>query len=378
MSQPASSRPGLEIDLFLRRSPSFALELELEIAPGRTAALLGPNGAGKSTLVQALAGHLPIDSGRIVLGGRTLDDPDAAIFVPPEQREIGVVYQDALLFPHLSVLENVAFGPRCRPELGRRAARDRAMGWLRHLSIEDLAARKPRQLSGGQAQRVALARSLASEPGLLLLDEPLSALDVGGRARLRTLLSEHLADFEGPRLLITHDPTEAFLLADEIHILEEGRLVQSGSAEEIRLRPRSRYAAELAGANLLVGQSAEGVVTVDGHALQIADRQLTGPVLVTIRPTAISLHRRRPEGSSQRNAWRTTIRQIEPLGDRLRLLTGPPLALTVEITPEAARALDLAEGRPIWLALKATDIGLAEDDGTVAVESKQGQISSST
>jgi molybdate transport system ATP-binding protein len=353
-------REGLDAALEVRRPEGFRLDVRLSVPAGRTAALLGPNGAGKSTAVAALAGILPVDGGRVVLGGTVLDDPAAGVFVPAEERSVGVVFQDYLLFPHLTVLENVAFGPRSSGA-GRARARERARAWLDRLDLGGLEERRPRDLSGGQAQRVALARTLATEPDLLLLDEPLAALDVTTRSGIRRVLAEHLAAFAGPRLLITHDPAEAFLLADEIHVIEDGRVTQTGTAEDIHLRPRTRYAADLGGTNFLRGTASAGEVDTGGHVLHIADRQIEGPVLITLRPTAISIHMARPEGSF-RNAWATTVARVERLGQRVRLLTGAPLAVTVEVTVEALEELGLTVGSSIWVAMKATDLGVQPDD----------------
>ena len=352
---------GLVAALDVRRSETFRVDLRLEVAAGRTAALLGPNGAGKSTVVAALAGLLPLDAGRIVLDGQVLDDPAAGVFVPPERRRVGVVFQDYLLFPHLSVLENVAFGLRSRG-LGRGEARRRARAWLDRLGLGRLEARRPRELSGGQAQRVALARALATEPALLLLDEPLAALDVTTRAETRRLLASHLEAFRGPRLLITHDPAEAFLLADEIHVLENGRVTQSGTADDIRLRPRTRYAADVGGTNLFRAIAHRGEVRVGAHVLHVPDASIEGPVLVTLEPTAVSVHLKRPEGSF-RNTWRTTVAQAERLGHRLRLLTGAPLPIAVEVTAEAGEELGLRPGAEVWVAVKATEIGVEPEGG---------------
>lgn len=346
---------GLEASFVARRGPGFRLVISLSIPPGSTVALLGPNGAGKSTAVDVLAGLLPIETGRVALGGITLDEPANDRFVPPEQRNVGVVFQDYLLFPHLTAVENVAFGLRSRG-LTREQALGRAGDWLERLGLSEMAKRRPGELSGGESQRVALARALVTEPDLLLLDEPLSALDVTTRARLRRDLAEHLEGFPGPRLLITHDPTEALLLAEEIHVLEEGEVTQKGSADDIRLRPRTQYVADLAGSNLLVGTASGGRVALDTHELHISS-QVEGDVLVTIRPSAISVHRRRPEGS-QRNSWPTRIELIERIGERVRLRVGFPLALTAEITEEATNALGLREGDEVWVAIKATEIGV--------------------
>ncbi len=335
---------------------AFRLDLSLAVAPATTVALLGPNGAGKSTAVMALAGLLPITEGRITIAGSVVDDPLAGVFVPPEHRRVGIVFQDYLLFPHMTALENVAFGLRSRG-VGRDEARQRAAEWLDRLGLAGNANQRPGELSGGQAQRVALARALAVEPDLLLLDEPLSALDVTTRVELRRVLVDHLEAYPGPRVLITHDPTEAFLLADGIHIVEAGTSTQSGTADDIRLRPRTRYAADLAGANLVTGIAADGVITAGDQPLHIADRTVSGPALATIRPTAITLHRMRPEGSP-RNAWQTTVELIEHLGERTRVRTGAPLSLTAEITGTSAQELELEPGSQVWISIKATDIGV--------------------
>lgn len=346
---------GLEAHISVRRGEAFHLDVSVSIPPGRTIALLGPNGAGKSTAVAAIAGLLPIDSGRITLGDLTLDDPSAGVFIPPEERNVGVVFQSYLLFPHLSVVDNIAFGLRSR-RVGRERALAHAGEWMQRLGLADLGGRRPGELSGGQAQRVALARALVTEPDLLLLDEPLSALDVTTRAQLRRTLAEHLNDFAGPRLLITHDPTEAFLLAQEIHVIENGTVTQSGSADDIRIRPRTSYVADLAGSNLFFGTAVEGRVAVEGHHLHIV-AGVEGEVLVTIRPNAVSVHRHQPEGSP-RNTWPTRIDLIEALGERVRLRTGGPLPLTVEITDQATAALNLSAGDEVWVSIKATEIGV--------------------
>lgn len=353
------TQDGLHAVVQVRRGQSFHLDLSLAITPGKTVALLGPNGSGKSTAVATLAGLLALDHGRISLGGKTLDDPDRNVFVPPEGRRVGVMFQDYLLFPHMSVMENIAFGLRNR-QRNRKQTLAKAGEWIDRLGLQGLSARRPATLSGGQAQRVALARALVIEPDLLLLDEPLSALDVTTRIELRRTLGEHLASFRGPRLLITHDPTEAFLLADEIHVIEQGRITQAGTADDIRLRPRTAYVADLAGSNLFRGVAQGGVIETGGHLLHIADHSVSGPVLATIRPAAITVHLREPEGSP-RNSWKTSIDLIEHLGDRVRLRTDAPLPLTAEITELATRALELTEGARVWVSIKATEIGVEPD-----------------
>lgn len=351
--------PGLELETKVRRSETFCLDIAVSVPAGRTIALLGPNGAGKSTAVAAIAGLLPIDEGHIILDETVLDDPANDVFVPAEQRRIGVVFQDYLLFPHLSVIQNVAFGLRTR-KVSRDEAFERSRTWIVRLGLTDLEQRKPGDLSGGQAQRVALARALVTEPDALLLDEPLSALDVTTRTEMRRVLAGHLAEFDGPRLLITHDPTEAFLLADEVHIVEHGVITQAGTPDEIRLRPQTQYAADLAGANFLVAAASGGVLKVGDHILHVADPPPDGPAVVTIHPTAVSIHTSQPEGSP-RNTWATTIDRVERLGTRARLRTGPPLPLTAEVTEAARVDLALEEGSAVWVAIKATEIGVQDD-----------------
>ena len=351
-----STADGLVARIGLRRTEDFGLDLELAIAPGTTAALLGPNGSGKSTTVDVLAGLLALDSGRIELGGRLLDDPERDVHVPAEARHVGVVFQRYLLFEHLDVRDNVAFGPAATGR-SKREARAVARRWMETLDLGALAGRRPAQLSGGQAQRVALARALATEPALLLLDEPLAALDIATRTELRRTLATHLHDYAGPRLLITHDPTDAFLLVDQIHILEEGRISPTGTPDDIRRRPATPYVAALAGLNLLSGTNRGGKLTLDRHrhTLQSANAHTNGPVLITIHPNAISLHDEEPHGSP-RNTWATTVANVEPLGEITRITVDDPLPLSADITPASTEALHLRPGSAVWVSIKATEI----------------------
>jgi molybdate transport system ATP-binding protein len=332
------------------------LDLDLAVDDGEVVALLGPNGAGKTTVLRAIAGLRPIDAGRIELDASVLDDPAAGTFVATSERPIGLVFQDYLLFPRLSALDNVAFGLRCRGA-SRADARVEAWRWLERFGLAGLAAARPRALSGGQAQRVALARTLATDPRLLLLDEPLAALDASTRLAVRTDLRRHLSSFSGARLLVTHDPVDALVLADRLVILEDGRITQSGTPAVVAARPGSRYVAQLIGVNLLQGTATgDRTVRLDtGAELTVAD-PLPGPdVAVALRPQAIALHRHLPEGSP-RNTWAATVEDLEADRDRVRVALAGPVPATAEITPAAVAELDLAPGTPVWATVKAVDL----------------------
>src|SRR5437016_10255768 len=300
MTQPDSG--GLVVDAEVKRG-SFTLEVSLAATPGQVLGLLGPNGAGKSTLLSAVAGLTPLSAGRITLAGAVVDDADQGTFVEASGRPIGFVFQNYRLFPHMSVAENVAFSPRARGQ-GKEAARSAASYWLDRLRLADLADRKPGQLSGGQAQRVALARALAGQPTLLLLDEPLSALDAGTRLDVQAELKRHLADFTGPCLLVTHDPLEALVLADRLVVLEDGRIVQEGTPALIARQPATDYVAKLVGLNLYPGQADGSQVKLTaGGAFIIPERRQHGEVLAAVRPSAIVVSTRRPDSSSARHTW---------------------------------------------------------------------------
>ncbi|BFV56154.1 ABC transporter ATP-binding protein [Kitasatospora sp. CMC57] len=331
---------------------SFRLDLGLRAAPGEVIALLGPNGAGKSSALRALAGLLPLTEGHLRLDGTTLEDPASGVHTPAEERPVGVVFQDYLLFPHLSALDNVAFGPRCRG-LGRRASREAALPWLKRMGLAEHAQARPGALSGGQAQRVALARALAVRPRLLLLDEPLAALDARTRLDVRSQLRRHLREFEAVAILVTHDPLDAMVLADRLVVIEDGREVQSGTPAEIARHPRTDYIARLVGLNLYQGTATGHTVTLpDGGPVLTTTEDLTGPAFVAFPPAAVTLHRTRPD-SSARNVWQLEVAGLDLHGDQVRVdLTGP-LPLAADLTPAAAAELDLAPGSLVWAAVKA-------------------------
>jgi molybdate transport system ATP-binding protein len=477
----ANSATTLRAEMLVTRGDrpgGFTLDAALTVAPGEVVAVLGPSGAGKSTLLAALAGLVPLRSGTVTLGGRTLEDTATGLRVPPELRPIGVVFQDYLLFPHLSALDNVAFGLRARgagsrgphiheadpraprtrwpharglrtlglhtlglhtlglrtpglrtpgsaapgppasgssPARGPRVLRSRVLGprarglgraearrlagrWLERVGLADYAAARPDALSGGQAQRVALARALATGPEMLLLDEPLSALDVATRADVRRDLRRALAAFPGVRLMVTHDPTEAFALADRLIIIENGRVVQSGRPAEVTARPRSDYVARVAGVNLLRGHADGRRVTVTGDARAdggshgisgatrasdpaetseasrtsalagaggaadpseiVVARPASGPVFVSIHPRAVTLHpadRPAPEGSA-RNVLRGTVRRVDVEGDVVRVDLATRPAIVAEVTPATITDLGIGPGSQVWATVKATEV----------------------
>ena len=320
------------------------------------AALLGPNGAGKTTVLRALAGLLPLAEGRVVLDGRLLEQAgrERRVRVPAERRPVGVVFQDYLLFPHLGAVENVAFGLRSRG-MRRAEARRVAAIWLERMGLAGVGDARPGTLSGGQQQRVALARALATDPRMLLLDEPLAALDVSIRAEVRRDLRRRLREFDGVNLLVTHDPLEAIALADRLIVIEGGRIVQAGTPAEVTERPRSAYVADLVGVNLLRGRADDGAVELAGGGHLGAVGAGSGEVFAVIAPRSVSLWRSRPDGSP-RNVWRGRASGLDLLGDRVRVrIEGQP-TLVAEVTTAAVAELHLAEGTEVWVSVKATDV----------------------
>jgi molybdate transport system ATP-binding protein len=335
---------------------SLTIDMEFTIEEGEVVALLGPNGAGKTTLLRAIAGLAPFSAGHVQLDGHVLEDAATGAYVPTEMRPIGVVFQDYLLFPHLSVLDNVAYGLRSRGTRPRDAS-EKAAGWLDRVGLSSYARAKPDELSGGQRQRVALARALAPDPRLLLLDEPLAALDVTTRAEVRRDLKRHLASFPGLRMVVTHDPLEAAALADRLVVMETGRLVQTGTPAEVTERPRSQYVADLVGVNLVRGQADQGSVRLPNGSLIASAAAESGDVFAVIHPRAVALHQRRPEGSP-RNVWPGRVSGIELMGGRARVRITGDVPVVAEVTPAALRELELEEGGEVWLSFKATDVGV--------------------
>ncbi|MEU7123451.1 ABC transporter permease [Streptomyces zaomyceticus] len=325
--------------------------LTLGADPGTTIAVVGPNGAGKTTLLRALLGLTPRAHAELRLGG---EDVTA---LPPHRRRVAWVPQDGALFPHLSALANTAYGLRAQG-VPRAGARREARAWLDRLGVGHLAHRRPGQLSGGQAQRVALARALAARPRLLVLDEPLAALDQTTRAHVRHTLRTHLAGFGGVCLIVTHDPVEAVSLADRVLVLQDGRALQDAAPAEVTRHPRSPWVARMLGRNAWPGTATPDGLALDGGGVLVAAEPPPPgtPALAIVAPEAVSLHREKPAGSP-RNVWPGTVREITTSGSRLRVLVTSAEApdLVAEITPQAAAELGLAEGVPVWTSVKATE-----------------------
>lgn len=338
-------------------------DVALALGPTETVAVMGPNGAGKSTLLSVIAGLLRPDSGRGELNGRTLFELSAGrgTWTPPHHRGTALLAQEPLLFPHLSAVDNVAFGPRSAGASRKQAKAD-ALGWLAEVEALDLQARRPEGLSGGQAQRVAIARALAADPGLLLLDEPMAALDIHSAPLLRRLLKRVLADRQA--IIITHDVLDALMLADRVVILENGRITEEGPTREVLQRPRSRFSAGLAGLNLVPGTLAgDGIRTAEGWSVSghVEGRRVDGnspaaegnaAAVAVFPPSAVSVFLDDAHGSP-RNSFKVAITDLEPHGDFIRVRAG---SLAADITPAASADLGLAPGLAVHFVVKATSV----------------------
>lgn len=356
---------GLDIDVRLERA-GFTLDAQISVEPGEVLAILGPNGAGKSTILGVLSGLLRPDHGRVRLGDRLLTDTAAGIAVPTHRRRVGLLAQQALLFPHLSAAANVAFGPRCAG-VDKRAADRTARRWLAEVDVAELADRRPSQLSGGQAQRVALARALAGEPDLLLLDEPLSALDVNSAPAMRTLLRRVVRDAGRTTVLVTHHVLDALVLADRVVVVTGGAVVEQGPTREVLTRPRSAFAARVAGLNLVPGTAEDGGVrTADGTLVSgRGDRLDDGsPAVAVFSPSAVGVYPEPPKGSP-RTTVEVLLDAIEPRGDVVRLRAAAPRGgaawvdgLAADVTPAAVADLALVPGMSLHFVIKATEVAV--------------------
>jgi molybdate transport system ATP-binding protein len=336
------------------RRGELTVDVGLSVGDGEVLAVLGPNGAGKSTLLRVLAGLLRPDGGRVEVGSEVWDDGD--VHLPPHRRSVGMVFQDHLLFPHLTVTENVAFGLRSRGTR-RSAARATAISWLDRVGLAGLGERRPGQLSGGQSQRAALARALAGDPRMLLLDEPLSALDARTRLTVRAELRRHLADFPGSTVMVTHDPVDAMALAGRVLVVEDGRVVQEGSPADVSRRPRTDYVARLVGLSLLPGTGAGTSVRLDGGGTVAVAEEAAGPVFVAVRPESVALYLSRPDGSP-RNVWPARVAGATPHGTTVRCELDGEVPLIADVTAAAFAELGLAPGSEVWATVKASEVAV--------------------
>lgn len=334
-----------------------SFDVELSVAAGETVAVMGPNGAGKSTLLDVIAGLLKPDSGRAVLAGRTVFRLDGGTrhWEPPHRRGTVLLAQEPLLFPHLSVLENAAFGPRSAG-VPAAQARKAAFDWLNAVDLGELASRKPGELSGGQAQRAAVARALAAEPDLLLLDEPLAALDITAAPLLRRLLKKVLADRRA--VIVTHDVLDALMLADRVVILDAGRIVEEGPVQDVLGQPRSRFAAGLSGVNFVSGSlTAHGIRSGDGlelygHQNPASAVPAGADGVAVFPPSAVSVFVE-PAHGSPRNSFTVEVAHLEPHGDQIRVRAAGKHQLAADVTPQAAAELALVPGMTVHFVIKA-------------------------
>ncbi len=349
------------------------LDVEFSVSAGEVLAVLGPNGAGKSTALHVIAGLVHPDEGVVRLGDRVLTDATAGVDVATHDRRVGLLLQDPLLFPHMSVAANVAFGPHSRRGIFRSARvkeKQTALRWLREVDAEQLADRKPRQLSGGQAQRVAIARALAAEPDVLLLDEPLTGLDVGAAAAIRAVLRTVVTRSGCAVILITHDLLDVFTLADRVLVLESGKIAEVGPVPEVLTAPRSHFGARIAGINLVNGTIGPGGslrarsgAQWHGIGAQQLGAELTDgqDAIAVFPPTAVAVYRDLPHGSP-RNCVELTVAELDIRGSAVLLRgqeqpDGAP-GLAAEITVDAAAELQLTPGDRVWFSVKALEVTL--------------------
>lgn len=362
-------------ELHLRaRVAQRGLDVEFSVAAGEVLAVLGPNGAGKSTTIAVIAGLLRADDAVVRLGNRTLTDTGRGVCVPVHDRRIGVLMQDPLLFPHLTAIANVMFAARRRAD--RSGARLRARRWLAEVGADDLADRAPGALSGGQAQLVALARALAAEPEVLLLDEPLAGLDIAGATAARSVLRRVLTADSRTALLITHDLIDVLTLADRVLVLQEGKVVEVGGVTEVLTSPRSDFGARIAGVNLVRGRlvgpgtlrDAAGVIWhgvnwrgVNWHGSPAEASGSKQECVAVFAPAGVAVYRDQPHGSP-RNSVRVRIAGLETSGGVVRVRAAAQadgaVGLSADVTPESVAEMRLQVGDEVWFTVKTQAVGI--------------------
>jgi len=333
----------------------FRIDAEIRIAgTAPTVILFGPSGAGKTSVLRCIAGLEPVTSGRILLNGRDWTN------LPPQRRPIGYVFQEYALFPHLTVESNIAYGLRRLPPLERKSRVERVASTLR---IEDLLGRHPSQLSGGQQQRVALARAIVREPELLLLDEPFAALDMSTRDHVRSEVTRALRGLHIPTILVTHDWTDALAAGDEMIVMSEGRVLQTGSPREILTKPTHRAVAAVVGVETVVGgrvkSRSEGIVVLEAGTAEIFAADCEGEEFhVCIRGEDVTLEKGRADRSSARNHLKGVVRNIAPAGILIKVLVDVGFDLVALVTRQAVEDLSLAPGADIYAVFKASAVHL--------------------
>jgi molybdate transport system ATP-binding protein len=338
------------------RLGALHLDVALEVEAGECLALAGPSGAGKTSVLRVVAGLLAPLQGRVEANGETWLDTARAVDLAPEQRRCGYLFQEYALFPHLSAWQNVAYPLRRVP---RHERRERALALLDRFGVAQLAEARPRTLSGGERQRVALARALARRPGVLLLDEPLAALDARTRASAARELGLVLREVEVPALLVTHDFGEAAQLGDRVGVIDAGRLVQEGTPSELAAAPRSSFVADFTGAVVMTGTARGGPdglthVQLDGGGAVASTDRAEGRVAVSVYPWEIAIESAGAErhGSAQ-NRLAAEVLSVTAVGNRVRLGLAAPQPLAAEVTGASAEQLGLRAGARVTASWKA-------------------------
>ena len=344
----------IQFDGYVARRAWMLRVDHLVIGEGVTA-VVGANGSGKTTLGRAVAGLDRLDErrpGRLTIAGTVADEPATGQFVPAHLRSVGMVFQDHRLFGHLRVIDNVAFGLR-RAGVDRATARRWAGEMLERVGVDSsFWQRRPAALSGGQSQRVAVARALAPEPGVLIVDEPLASVDSSGRTQLRALLGKLPARHT---LLITHDPVDVATLAGGLVVLDGGAVVSRGTVADVTAAPGCEWAATFLGANVVSGRAQGTAVTTESGLMLTVATEAAGSVYVTFPAHAVTLHRDRPAGSA-RNAWQAELQRVDIDGERARVHLGGPVEVKADVTRRSADELELRPGLTVWASVKATEL----------------------